>query len=122
MVLLELSEDKMKTFLLIICILIASADGFIAVYEALRRTVWGGERRAFEKKNSKLVCVNPIDILDVGVVYELLGGQCQFSYPKAVCDNGGRTGRGNPHLTRNRYVDILSIDTQIERIIRQAHD
>ena len=68
----------MKTFLLIICILIASADGFIAVYDALRRTVWGGERRAFEKKNSKLVCVNPIDILDVGVVYELLGGNANF--------------------------------------------
>ena len=64
--------------MLIICILIASADGFIAVYDALRRTVWGGERRAFEEKNSKLVCVNPIDILDVGLCMNCLVGNANF--------------------------------------------
>lgn len=36
----------MKVLLFIVCILIASADGIIAIYSALRRTTW-------EKRSSK---------------------------------------------------------------------
>lgn len=30
----------MKVLLLVVCVLLASTDGIIAIYSALRRTVW----------------------------------------------------------------------------------
>ena len=112
----------MEILLLVVCVLIASADGFVAIYSALRRTVWKKRNTVFEQNYPLHVSIRVLDILDEDILRGLFAGRSQLSYPKAVCDNGGRTGRGNPHLTRNRYVDISSIDTQIERIIRQAYD
>lgn len=112
----------MEILLLVVCVLIASADGFVAIYSALRRTVWKKRNTVFEQNYPQHVSIRALDILDEDILRGLFAGRSQLSYPKAVCDNGGRTGRGNPHLTRNRYVDISSIDTQIERIIRQAYD
>lgn len=112
----------MEILLLVVCVLIASADGFVAIYSALRRTVWKKQNTAFGQNYPQHVPIKLLDLLDEDRLRGLFAGRSQLSYPKAVCDNGGRTGRGNPHLTRNRYVDISSIDTQIERIIRQAYD
>lgn len=112
----------MEILLLVVCVLIASADGFVAIYSALRRTVWKKRNTVFEQNYPQHVSIRVLDILDEDILRGLFAGRSQLSYPKAVCDNGGRTGRGNPHLTKNRYVDISSIDTQIERIIRQAYD
>lgn len=108
----------MKILLFIVCVLIASIDGLVAIYSAMQRTVCKSKETVIGQNYPRPLHVKVLDILDADIVYNILDGVCQPSYPKVVCDNGGRTGRGNPHLTRNRYVVIASIDTQIERIIR----
>lgn len=112
----------MKVLLFVVFVLIASSDGFAALYSLLQRTVWKRHNATIAQNYPQYVCVKLLDMLDVDILRDQFEGMVQPSYPKVVRDNRGRTGRGNPHLTRNRYIVISSVDAQIERIISKAYD
>lgn len=102
----------MEILLFIVFIIISLSDGLLAVYSVLQRS----------QQDTKIIMVTQskkeFSILSILTPDSVsMQGRTVYSFPKVVCDNGGRTGRGNPNLTRNRYTDIESIDISIERII-----
>lgn len=105
----------MKTIIFIICVLVATLDGFSALYSASKRVTKELHKIEWFKKSPIQVSLGFIDILDSD---RMMGMLRTLTVHKAVCNHSGYTGRGNPLLSRNRYMNMENINNRIERIIQ----
>lgn len=104
----------MKYIVFIIFVLIATLDGFSALYSAWKRVTKELKKTERFEKSPTQISLGLLDILDSDRIMERLR---TLTIPEAVSSHSGYTGRGNPLLSRNRYMRMESIDNSIERII-----